>query len=137
MKILLSFREGCHSSADKRIYIALDYFNANNSVEVEMKITIAEFFNQACFVLTIFLIVMVSSAQAKEMDSAENTKKSELIMLALIAYNYTDRTIASYQINGAGGGDVSLSSSTSGGSGTTCCVQYEMPRKAPIHVLVR
>lgn len=102
-----------------------------------MKITITEFFNGAYLIFLVLLIAMFSIAQAKEIDSSENIKKSGLTMLGLIAYNYTDRTIASYQINGAGGGDVSLSSLTSGGSGTTCCVQYEMLRKAPIHVLVR
>lgn len=44
--------------------------------------------------------------------------------LAILGYNYTSRTIEQFMVNGAGGDRASVSTPTSGGSGTTCCVPY-------------
>lgn len=44
--------------------------------------------------------------------------------LALVGYNYTDKDIDSYSVNGVGGGDIRLSTKTSGGGGIVCCVDY-------------
>lgn len=58
-------------------------------------------------------------------------------MLGIIAYNYTDRYIDSFSIDGQGGGDVRLSTPTSGGSSTMCCVLLAKNPKWPMRVLVR
>lgn len=42
--------------------------------------------------------------------------------LSIVGYNYTDREIDHYSIDGASGGAIRLSSPTSGGSGITCCL---------------
>jgi len=102
-----------------------------------MKEYLNEILYGARFVLHVALIFMFSCAKAGEVDASNDEKKSGSVILGLIGYNYTDRTIASYQVNGAGGGDISLSSPTSGGSGTTCCVQYEKARKIPVRAVVR
>ncbi|MDB5935227.1 MAG: hypothetical protein JWQ01_2571 [Massilia sp.] len=44
--------------------------------------------------------------------------------LALVGYNYTSRYIDTFSVNGQGGGNVYVSSPTSGGGGTVCCVSY-------------
>ena len=59
----------------------------------------------------------------------------EYVLLGLLGYNYTNRHISEYSVNGASGGHVNLSSLTSGGSGTACCVR--MLKKNPREVQVR
>ncbi|MBB5189385.1 hypothetical protein HNQ50_000095 [Silvimonas terrae] len=51
--------------------------------------------------------------------------------LGLIAYNYTNRTIDTYSVNGAGGGNVFLSRSSAGGSKTTCCSGFSLKDPLP------
>ncbi len=46
------------------------------------------------------------------------------ISLALVGYNYTNRYIDSFSVDDQGGGNLYISSPTSGGGGTVCCVQY-------------
>lgn len=41
--------------------------------------------------------------------------------LGIVGYNYTDTYIDSFAVNGAGGGNISVSSPTSGGHGAACC----------------
>jgi hypothetical protein len=45
-------------------------------------------------------------------------------VLALVGYNYTSRYIDTFSVNGQGGGNVYVSSPTSGGGGSVCCVTY-------------
>lgn len=44
--------------------------------------------------------------------------------LAILGYNYTSRYIATFSVNGNGGGNIMVSSPTSGGSGSSCCISY-------------
>jgi len=64
-------------------------------------------------------------------------KNNEYITLDLIGYNYTDRHISDYDVDGQGGGNVRLSSPTSGGGGIVCCVRLAMGKPGPIIVRVR
>lgn len=66
----------------------------------------------------------------------ENEAKTHY-MLGIIGYNYTDDPIASFSIDGADGGHVRLSSPTSGGSGTSCCVLLSKNPVWPMQVQVR
>jgi len=65
-------------------------------------------------------------------DNATSTAQSsnEPVMLSITAYNYTNRHIESFSVNGQGGGNVYVSSPTSGGGGTVCCVRYRPGTKA-------
>lgn len=58
-------------------------------------------------------------------------------ILGIVGYNYTDREIEEYSVDGVSGGSVSMSSPTSGGSGTTCCVRLLKEAKGAIRVKVR
>lgn len=58
-------------------------------------------------------------------------------MLGIIGYNYTDRYIDNFTIDGQGGGYIRLSSPTSGGSSTVCCVLLSKKPTWPMRVRVR
>lgn len=52
------------------------------------------------------------------------------VSLALVGYNYTSRYIDTFSVDGQGGGNLYVSSPTSGGGGTVCCISYEKGRPA-------
>ncbi|MET3449106.1 DUF3304 domain-containing protein [Ralstonia sp. 1138] len=54
--------------------------------------------------------------------------------LAIIGYDYTDRAIPEFSVNGAGGGNINLSTPTSGGGGIVCCVVLSRATKTPFWV---
>lgn len=51
--------------------------------------------------------------------------------LTIYGYNYTDRYIDDYRVNGQGGGNIDLSTETAGGSGGGCCVSWMDGSKLP------
>lgn len=87
------------------------------------------------FILVTFSIFITCYAQSKK-SSLEKIKERH-VLLGLTGYNYTDRYISSYSINGAGGGHIFLSTPTSGGSGVTCCIKLSKNSTIPIRVKVR
>jgi hypothetical protein len=56
--------------------------------------------------------------------------------LTITGYNYTDTYIDSFRVNGAGGGNVEVSTPTAGGGKGTCCapVRADMPLPAPVEI---
>lgn len=71
----------------------------------------------------------VARCMAKDGAGAGNASHSapgsnEPVMLAITGFNYTDRPIDSFSVDGQGGGNVFVSSFESGGGGRTCCVRY-------------
>jgi hypothetical protein len=67
----------------------------------------------------------------------KNSGDEKYVLLGLVGYNYTDKDIDDYSVDGAGGGSVILSSSTSGGSGVTCCVKLPKSSSGSLRVMVR
>ncbi|NLP62559.1 DUF3304 domain-containing protein [Paraburkholderia sacchari] len=57
-------------------------------------------------------------------------------MLGLVGYNYTDRAIADFSVNGQWGANLVLSTPTSGGGSTMCCVVMSRDTKTPFWVTV-
>jgi hypothetical protein len=57
-------------------------------------------------------------------ESKVSVDKGAPVQLEILGYNYTNRPIDQFTVNGQGGARVVLSSPTSGGSGGTCCVSY-------------
>lgn len=53
---------------------------------------------------------------------------NEPVMLAITGYNYTNQHIESFSVNGQGGGNVFVSTATSGGGGSVCCIRYRPGR---------
>jgi hypothetical protein len=83
-------------------------------------------------------MAMLSSSNAKQFKSGPNGEgRAGYYLLDLVGYNYTDRNIDSYSINGQGGGNVRLSSPTSGGSGIACCVKLSKDEVDYFYVRVR
>ncbi len=56
--------------------------------------------------------------------------------LGIMGYNYTNRYIDSFTVNGRGGGNVFISSPTTGGGKTACCFDWwsgnELPKKVKV-----
>jgi hypothetical protein len=63
--------------------------------------------------------------------------KKEPYMLAIMGYNYTDRAISDFSVNGAWGANVFLSTPTAGGGSTMCCVVMDRDTKTPFWINVR
>jgi hypothetical protein len=57
--------------------------------------------------------------------------------LTITSYNYTNRYIDQFFVNGAGGGNVFVSTESSGGGKGTCCVMYTPGLPPPKTVRVR
>ncbi|QIE24158.1 hypothetical protein SBC1_20510 [Caballeronia sp. SBC1] len=55
-------------------------------------------------------------------------------MLGIMGYNYTDRAIADFAVNGAAGSNVELSTPTGGGGKMSCCVVLARNTKAPFWI---
>lgn len=57
--------------------------------------------------------------------------------LGVVGYNYTNRSIASFEVDGTWGGNLSVSTPESGGGGTTCCYAWSDATTLPATVRVR
>jgi hypothetical protein len=91
------------------------------------------------FFLLSALMVGLSSCRAQQSGDEALSEKSdpEFFLLGLIGYNYTDKYIDSYSVDGEGDGNIMVSSPTSGGGGIVCCVKLEKDVTWPIRVRVR
>jgi Protein of unknown function (DUF3304) len=58
------------------------------------------------------------------------------VSLAINGFNYTDTVISNFSANGNGGGNIYVSSPTSGGSGTSCCIVWHPITKLPAPVKI-
>ena len=69
---------------------------------------------------------------------SRNAKPGEprYVSLTIYGYNYTDDYIDQFEVNGQGGGNLYLSTATSGGGGSVCCVGLwtgtELPKKVTV-----
>lgn len=65
----------------------------------------------------------IAGASAKELTNGENNNNSmKEWSLDIIGFNYTNRVIESFSVNGEGAGNILLSSRTSGGGKSVCCL---------------
>jgi hypothetical protein len=81
-----------------------------------------------CHVIFIILVVLLISACNASDDRNHAHVDAALgpdLSLSILGYNYTNRAIAQFTVNGNGGDSVEVSTPNSGGSGTTCCVRYD------------
>lgn len=53
------------------------------------------------------------------------------IDLAIVGFNYTDRDINVFSVDGAGGGNLSVSSASGWGGGSACCAPFTTGDPAP------
>jgi uncharacterized protein DUF3304 len=59
------------------------------------------------------------------------------VSLEINGFNYTDLYIDSFSVNGQGGGNINVSSPTSGGGGSVCCVLFSRGSALPLRVKVK
>lgn len=70
-------------------------------------------------VLSALIVAIPTLSACKETNNS-----SDLIELGITAYNYTNRSISQFSVNGAGGGNVHVSGPNGGGGGTVCCAAF-------------
>jgi hypothetical protein len=76
-----------------------------------------------------------SAHQSREAIKEKNTKEDTA--LDIVGFNYTDRVIDSFSVNGQGGGNVFLSARTSGGGKSVCCVRLLSSRQDVVKLHVK
>jgi hypothetical protein len=75
-------------------------------------------------------------AASAPISVSSSGKAPRNLSLALSGYNYTDRYIDTYEVNGQGGGNLGLSSPASTG-GSVCCVSWLEGSKLPQTVEIK
>jgi hypothetical protein len=76
-------------------------------------------------IMATFLILCACGQAHSEKDGTIARKSyAEPVSLAIEGYNYTNRHIDTFTVDGQGGGNLYVSSPTSGGGGTVCCISY-------------
>lgn len=89
-------------------------------------------------VLSLIALSIATMCHVPSVEAVEQKKTGDkYLLLGLVGYNYTDRHISEYSVDGASGGYVRLSSRTGGGSGTTCCVKIQRNYRDRMTVKVR
>lgn len=89
-------------------------------------------------VIPLNLVATLTACHAQHSETSIGDKRSDdYTLLGLVGYNYTDRHISAYSVDGADGGHINLSSPTSGGSGVSCCVKFSKTNSKPIRIKVR
>jgi hypothetical protein len=58
----------------------------------------------------------------------------EPVLLEINGFNYTDLYIDSFEVNGQSGGNLFVSSPTSGGGGSVCCMRWVPGSQLPLRV---
>jgi hypothetical protein len=67
-----------------------------------------------------------SAAASSQVKAPMGTR----IELTLVGYNYTNRYIDQFDVDGQGGGNIDVSGPGTAGNGSTCCVSYRSGAKA-------
>ena len=71
-----------------------------------------------------------ASSTRSEHASQVEIRSSEPVSLTLTGYNYTNRYIDNFSVDGVGGGNLFVSDESSGGGGSVCCVPYTLGARA-------
>jgi hypothetical protein len=80
---------------------------------------------RAVLLVSLFWLILVG-CEASDHDQSRPPLDYDppIVSLGVTGYNYTNQEIDEFFVNGRGGGNVGVSSPTSGGGGTVCCVPY-------------
>ena len=63
--------------------------------------------------------------------AAPATPTGTTVDLTIMGFNYTDKNINAFSVDGNGGGNLSVSSASGGGGGSVCCAPYTAGDPAP------
>lgn len=72
-----------------------------------------------------------------EQDYNADTFLREPISLGINGFNYTDVAIDSFSVNSVWGGNIYVSTPTSGGGGTTCCYTLHTLSSQPVPINIK
>lgn len=90
-----------------------------------MDIILIKFLRIFTFYLVCFLVFLgMAGCQDKVAPPSAGPKHGEFVSLTITGYNYTNRYINEFYVDGNGGHNIFVSSPTSGGGGSVCCVKY-------------
>lgn len=95
-------------------------------------------FSCAIFAITSILLLSSCGRRANQQEAAaasDWTPRSNLTQLTLVGFNYTNREISNFSVDGSGGGNVHVSGLAGGGGGNVCCVLYVAGSDVSSHVV--
>jgi len=82
-------------------------------------------------------LLMLPLALLGACQQASGSGSTEPHALTIYGYNYTDHYIDQFSVDGAGGGNLDVSTPGGGGGGRTCCVMWSDDTPLPTKVHVR
>ena len=83
------------------------------------------------------LMMLLGCGQVATTQAADqSTASGKPVGLAINGFNYTDLVIELFSVSGQSGGNIAVSSPTSGGGGTMCCVTWRPGTKLPTPIRV-
>jgi hypothetical protein len=94
----------------------------------------------ALLVAAVWTLVGCGQLAAKDKSAEPRAVAQPLgkpVELAINGFNYTDAYIASFEVNHQGAGNIYVSTPTSGGGGTVCCVTWRPGSQLPKPIKVR
>lgn len=80
--------------------------------------------------------ILMAALAALALSACQKSHQEEPQMLAITGYNYTDRYIDGFSVNGQGGSNVLLSDDSDGGGKTTCCIVWRPGTALPMTMFV-
>ena len=80
--------------------------------------------------------MLTGTFAALALTACQKATEVEPKMLAITGYNYTDRYIDGFSVNGQGGSNVLLSDDADGGGKTTCCIVWRPGTALPVTIVV-
>jgi hypothetical protein len=82
------------------------------------------------------LVYIKASSDIAKTDSGKRPKREQPKELHILGYNYTDKHIEAFNVDGYSGGDVEPSTATAGGGSARCCYPYFEGSSFPYEVEV-
>jgi len=70
------------------------------------------------------VLLMSACSQSRSEATSEKPTFTRRVSLEINGFNYTDLYIAAFLVNGQGGGNIFVSTPTSGGGKSACCVGF-------------
>ena len=92
---------------------------------------------QAAALVSTILVLGGCNAPPPPAASAEDLPPMREHGVTIYGYNYTDRFIGLFDVNGHGGGNIAVSTPTAGGGSHTCCGSVFAPTSFPIPYTIK
>lgn len=87
--------------------------------------------------LSTLMLALLTACQPASSDAGTTVDGKKHHALTINGYNYTSRYIDQFSVDGQGGGNMDVSSPTSGGGGGVCCIGWTEGTSLPQTVTVR